>query len=87
MMRGYATGGLVGGSGCGIASPFGVSVYAPVSHVTTGGVSRANRKGAVMRSGKPTSRLSTALSGRDRESHTTGRHDLECQQAEVSDGD
>ncbi|VFS57649.1 Phage-related minor tail protein [Kluyvera cryocrescens] len=35
MMRGYATGGLVGGDGGGVASPFGVSVYAPVS-VTTG---------------------------------------------------
>ncbi|ADO48131.1 phage tail tape measure protein [[Enterobacter] lignolyticus] len=36
MMRGYATGGLVGGSGSGgVVSPMGISVYAPVS-VTTG---------------------------------------------------
>lgn len=45
MMRGYATGGLVGGSGGGIASPFGVSVYAPVS-VTTGQGESGQQKGS-----------------------------------------
>lgn len=44
MMRGYATGGLVGGSGDGVASPFGVSVYAPVS-VTTGQGDSGQQKG------------------------------------------
>lgn len=45
MMRGYATGGLVGGSGGGVASPFGVSVYAPVS-VTTGQGESGQQKGS-----------------------------------------
>ena len=45
MMRGYAAGGLVGGSGGGIASPFGVSVYAPVS-VTTGQGDSGQQKGS-----------------------------------------
>ncbi|EAW9308510.1 phage tail tape measure protein [Salmonella enterica] len=45
MMRGYATGGLVGGSGGGVASPFGVSVYAPVS-VTTGQGDSGQQKGS-----------------------------------------
>ncbi|EPK0411126.1 phage tail tape measure protein [Citrobacter freundii] len=45
MMRGYATGGLVGGSGAGVASPFGVSVYAPVS-VTTGQGDSGQQKGS-----------------------------------------
>lgn len=46
MMRGYANGGLVGGSGSGggIASPFGVSVYAPVS-VTSGQEDSGQQKG------------------------------------------
>lgn len=44
MMRGYATGGLVGGADGGIASPFGVSVYAPVS-VTTGQGDSDQQKG------------------------------------------
>ena len=44
MMRGYATGGLVGGSGGGVASPFGVNVYAPVS-VTTGQGDSGQQKG------------------------------------------
>ncbi|HBV7994874.1 phage tail tape measure protein [Citrobacter freundii] len=45
MMRGYATGGLVGVSGGGVASPFGVSVYAPVS-VTTGQGDSGQQKGS-----------------------------------------
>lgn len=45
MMRGYATGGLVGGSGGGVASPFSVSVYAPVS-VTTDQVDSGQQKGS-----------------------------------------
>lgn len=44
MMRGYATGGLVGGADGGIASPFGVSVYAPIS-VTTGQGDSGQQKG------------------------------------------
>src|SRR5690606_2012582 len=31
LMRGYASGGLVGGGSTAVAAPFGVSVYAPVS--------------------------------------------------------
>lgn len=45
MMRGYATGGLVGGSGGGVASPLGVSVYAPVS-ITTGQGESGQQKGS-----------------------------------------
>lgn len=45
MMRGYATGGLVGGSGGGVASPLGVSVYAPVS-ITTGQGDSGQQKGS-----------------------------------------
>ena len=45
MMRGYATGGLVGGSGGGVASPLGVSIYAPVS-ITTGQGESGQQKGS-----------------------------------------